>query len=217
MILANHAAAVDRHVRIGDAFRGLSGGSAPARGGQLRGAMLSGSEMQRVLRRMWALCCSLSLLLVLVVVVFWIRGYWAIDSVSYWGHSRYELWSQTGKFGYYKSATQRPDLPPVTWATLEVKASWSSPSLGGSVQLIQPDRRIFKWFKFRSVNGYPEIEVPAWALALLLLIAPVIWLVPWYRRWRRIRAGCCVVCGYDLRASHDSCPECGNQLTATGK
>lgn len=58
------------------------------------------------------------------------------------------------------------------------------------------------------------VFVPHWAIALLLVILPAIWLPRELRRRRRLRHGLCVKCGYDLRASPTRCPECG---TATGR
>jgi hypothetical protein len=49
--------------------------------------------------------------------------------------------------------------------------------------------------------------VPFWFIALLLSILPT----RRYMRWRRSRIsqGDCAVCGYDLRATPERCPECG--------
>ena len=63
----------------------------------------------------------------------------------------------------------------------------------------------------QSLIRYVAVTVPYWLLALL---AATPWLVLGWRRWwsraaRRIAAGLCPACGYDLRATPDHCPECG--------
>jgi len=45
-------------------------------------------------------------------------------------------------------------------------------------------------------------------------ILPGVWIVLRIRRGRVKKAGCCVVCGYDLRASPERCPECGTVRTS---
>jgi hypothetical protein len=68
-----------------------------------------------------------------------------------------------------------------------------------------------------GASGYyvPEFErffiVPFHALFLTWALLPTIWLLRhWYTR-RRHRAGTCQVCGYDLRATPERCPECGRE------
>jgi hypothetical protein len=59
------------------------------------------------------------------------------------------------------------------------------------------------------------IGLPYWVLVALFGLAPAWWVLRLKhrlqarRRARRQAAGCCELCGYDLRASPQRCPECG--------
>ena len=51
--------------------------------------------------------------------------------------------------------------------------------------------------------------MPAAICGSLLLRLSVL---PFYRRRKRKKLGLCLKCGYDLRASKERCPECGNEF-----
>jgi hypothetical protein len=51
--------------------------------------------------------------------------------------------------------------------------------------------------------------VPYWAILPPLAAPPIVRAYRLLRRRRRVRAGHCPSCGYDLRATPDRCPECG--------
>jgi hypothetical protein len=57
----------------------------------------------------------------------------------------------------------------------------------------------------RAQEEVQSVYIPYW-----FAVAPLAWL--FYRRadGKRLRAGRCLFCGYDLRATPDRCPECGN-------
>jgi hypothetical protein len=59
-----------------------------------------------------------------------------------------------------------------------------------------------------NVHFFYAYDMAYWILAVTFAILPAFWL------WRRVRnrsklPGLCSVCGYDLRATPDRCPECG--------
>jgi hypothetical protein len=57
-----------------------------------------------------------------------------------------------------------------------------------------------------------HLVLPLWFLAITTGLPPALWLRAFRRRRRRRREGLCRRCGYDLRASPERCPECGQAI-----
>src|SRR5580700_2373481 len=67
--------------------------------------------------------------------------------------------------------------------------------------------RIFGWY---YDSGFLPYGIPATLiLASAFSVLPILWLKSRFWKRRNIKSGRCVHCGYDLRATPDRCPECG--------
>jgi hypothetical protein len=65
---------------------------------------------------------------------------------------------------------------------------------------------------FTTTNDW-SFGIPHWLVMLLFALLPGYHLLATLRR-RQPTAGICAICGYDLRATPDRCPECGTRSGA---
>jgi hypothetical protein len=72
-----------------------------------------------------------------------------------------------------------------------------------------PERGVDGVIDYGSPVAFTSIAIPCWSLASLLALVPTIAAIRgWYKR-RRLQPGFCPSCGYDMRATPERCPECG--------
>ena len=176
-------------------------------------------------RRLLNLLTALSLLVCVAVVVLWVRSYVVSDWVSrYWVTGRAGGADAVGCVLLTGDGRLR-----VEWSSY----SWPRPKphvQGGTMWETQPAAAVVQdWFDTSSLRGRAGF---GWAAGVhannsgdmvrqrvvvfpLWLVAGALSLLPAARLYRRMRrrypTGHCPTCGYDLRATPDRCPECGNR------
>ena len=81
-----------------------------------------------------------------------------------------------------------------------------------------PGAFVWKWLpRYGSDSGQSPmrgafLSLPLYFPVVIFAAYPIYRCLPIHRRRRRKKLGLCVKCGYDLRASKDRCPECGEEF-----
>jgi hypothetical protein len=192
--------------------------------------------MRRAARHVFTILSALSLLMSVATCVLWVRSYFREDRITRYSNVGTDLqmvgidcMSDTGQLLVMHStwrADHRPSVKP------PLDSTHAGPATGHpeNVRWFQNVGRYWRGFGIvTAMNGTGSIKTngttytqtgalrfifPHWAVVMPLAVLPMMWLLLKVRRARRVAAGACPVCGYDLRASPDRCPECGTARPA---
>jgi hypothetical protein len=174
-------------------------------------------------RCLFNIVAGVSLLLCAAVSVLWVRSYRVSDQVDWrnargWrsvqsaeGHVVVSMlvadWSRHPEEFRGPRHVREEARAPINWLLFLGGSrgdTWASWERGG-----------FAWHERRNAQRgllYGMGVVPLWSMALVTAAAPVSWAVVRVRarlRDRRRGGMRCSKCGYDLRATPERCPECG--------
>jgi hypothetical protein len=105
---------------------------------------------------------------------------------------------QTESMGLLMEPADHIDGQPPRWGG-EPAPKWAPPGISWGKTLLPTN----------YVTYVSWVMVRCWVLAAMFAVLPAVRLPGVYLRRKRRRAGMCMVCGYDLRATRERCPECG--------
>ena len=135
-------------------------------------------------RRSLNVAVGVSLSLCVVMLSLWVRSCWKCDYLTLYRNPQrsYVLFSRNGFINLV-----RADEP-----------YGFNPSTGGYGTVYAPYE-----------SSLLPLNLPHAFAVLAFGVLPACWFAVRLERRRKRRLGLCRVCGYDLRAGHDRCPECG--------
>jgi len=158
-------------------------------------------------------------MLCMLLFALWLAsGWWGYsltrltgtDSPSTPGYYRDQAWEigiSSGRITVQRTPAVEYGANPEwfwSWSWNEPRSTIHAPSSGAPHWLWRFDHATFQM----RVNGPQFYWIPLW-LPFLLIALPTGFLF-WSDHRRRMRAGCCGKCGYDLTGnSSGTCPECG--------
>jgi hypothetical protein len=175
-------------------------------------------------RRLVTTLALLSSALGVAVLTLWLRSYFVAEQIGRttlsgangvrWMRS-VRVYSGGGGIALtLQKQRGGPELDWISWFIEKRYHRHEQPLRAGAELLegrpMMPWNRLgFYCIAWQRRNEYDlTIDVPYWWLTALLLVLPARQIRQWRRR-RVEKRGFCGRCGYDLRASRDRCPECG--------
>lgn len=177
--------------------------------------------MKRILRILRGSAIAVSLLLFAITLILWPRSYYVEDRLSQGGNGYAS--DRTLIRCIYVAASCKGDLLIARGQVSSLMFGSISPKEEGihltherppsSDSSGPPARWRHLGFSYTVLkNPMVEIKaigVPYWFLTASSLLLPAFWL---FVRLRQKNAGSnlCRTCGYDMRATPERCPECGN-------
>ena len=160
-------------------------------------------------RKLFNLAAVVSLVLCVTSAALWVRSraLGRSDELLYMtGRRAYYAFSVGGKlFLSYHTYDKTYPAKPLTWTRGNALDFTPAPPLGWNLLG-------FSYRPFRQAgtgNAEYLLVLPYLPLSVVCAIAPAWWSIGAWRSRRQRRKDCCSVCGYDLRATPERCPECG--------
>jgi hypothetical protein len=170
--------------------------------------------------RLFTLLAALSLLLFLVICTLWVRSYFFQEKLTWITVDGYRsVWTAEGSLEISLFQQQNSYKPNET-AHPKYSSDTPNPPFNGLL-ILDYDYPLatfdwqhagFAWHQVRETRFgrlHASGFAPFWSLALLTALLPAIWTSLRFRSQTREKSGRCAKCGYDLRATPDRCPECG--------
>ena len=180
--------------------------------------------MKRFRQWLFGYLAMVSLLCAATTLVVFVRSYSVVDRFSHVGISSWQIYgSDAGKLFVSVNDVPHPEKRQSRWSYRQYNHSHYPQDYVWSSYVEESD---WHWQHLGFIvtanhqNGkMPEagfsITVPYLFIFVLTVATPVILIASFFRRRLKIMKGQCSICGYDLRATPDRCPECGTIPSAS--